>query len=143
MNDALIAVFAAAVGGLLTLAGDVVRQRLSSGDRWLEELHRSASEVVGSYGRMRNALIQARLGRRDLPSRAELEYGERSLLVARLMSLPQSERLVGVLDRLSDRTWNLLQATEQEHTQDDWQQTADEQQRAIRDFESVVRELLS
>jgi hypothetical protein len=142
MGEAIVAIVAAAVGGVLTLAGELLRRRLSRGDRWLDELHRAASDVSGSYGRVRNALIEARRDHEPLEGREALEYGQRSVMVARLMSIPGAERLRDDLDDMSETTWQFRRATEKDVSDEEWEARATAQRNAIRKFEQTVRSLL-
>jgi hypothetical protein len=142
MGEAIVAIVAAAVGGVLTLAGELLRRRLSRCDRWLDELHRAASDVSGSYGRVRNALIEARRDHEPLEGREALEYGQRSVMVARLMSIPGAERLRDDLDDMSETTWQFRRATEKDVSDEEWEARATAQRNAIRKFEQTVRSLL-
>jgi hypothetical protein len=143
MGEAVIAVIATIVGAVVALAGEVVRERITSGRRWHNDLYRAATEVMGSYGVMRNVLVEARQEGVTAVEREALEFGRRAHLLARLMALPGSEDLMDDLDDLAGESWRLLRATREKASEEDWQKASAAQRASIRRFEAQVRSLLS
>lgn len=143
MGEAVVAVVATIVGAVVALAGEVVRERLTDRRRWHDDLYRAATEVMGSYGVMRNTLVEARQEGTANIERDVLEFGKRAHLLARLMALPGSENLMDELDDLSQKSWNLLKATPESVPDEEWKSANDAQRASIRRFEARVREVLS
>lgn len=136
--EALIGLAGAIVGGILVVAGDAFARRSDRRAANAERVRLAAADVIATYLQGRSHLIAQKSDGRPL-NLDEVWPHDRQLALARLFTLPGSERLQGSLSALSDTTVQLFDARDSPEVDDHF----DRQFSAVRKLEGDVRKLLA
>jgi hypothetical protein len=136
--EAVIGLLGAIVGGVLVVIGDVLARRSERRAYRVEQLRLAAADVIATYLRARSHLIARKGDDRPL-SLDEVWPNDRQLALARLFTLPGSERLRASIGVVSEATVSLFDARDDP----DIEVYFERQLSAIRDLENEVRKLLA
>lgn len=137
MAEAVLALIAAMLGGLLVLLANVVVRRSEERHRWSEQVQKTTADLVGTYGAARSALIGARDRGDGLPSEERLEYVERNRLYSYFACTPGCEPLIPPLERLTSAIVALRDAFDADD--ETWERSNEDAKAALVAVQAAVR----
>ena len=138
MGQAVLALVAAMLGGVLVLVANVVVRRSEEHHHWSEQLQRTTADLIGTYGAARSVLIGARDRGEELPSEERLEYVEGNRMYSHFGCTPGCEPLLQPVADLTDAMVALRDAFDADD--EIWDQRNEDAKVALNTVQAAVRE---